>query len=129
MVGTLDTKVLGGLATLSIDGTVYALAENFSPDQGYREIVEAVPGTSTQVIGPGAFLGEFEADIIYSTDFPKNLMALAAGDLAKRTIVITAGSATWTAANCRIFRQGGPIVRKDGAVRMRLRGLYPAPAT
>ena len=129
MVGTLDTKVMGQLATLAIDGGTYALAENFSYDQGYREIVEAVPGTATQAIGPGGFLGEFEADIIFSTDFPKNLMNLSAGDLQKHPITITAGASTWTAANVRIFRQGGPIVRKDGMVRMRIRGVYPVPAT
>jgi len=128
-IGTLDTKVLGNVATLTIGSDLYAIAENFSYDQGYREIVEAVPGTPTQIIGPGSFLGEFECDIFYSTDISKNLMTWSAGDLAKRTVVITVGGVAWTAANVRIFRQGGPLVRKDGGVRMRLRGLYPAPAT
>jgi hypothetical protein len=128
-IGSLDTKILGNVATLTIGSDLYALAENFSYDQGYREIVESVPGTSTQIIGPGSFLGEFECDAFYSTDFPKNLMALSAGDLAKRSVVITVGGVAWTAANVRIFRQGGPLVRKDGSVRMRLRGLYPSPAT
>jgi len=129
MVGSLDTKVMGSLATLSIGGLPYALAENLSFDQGYREIVEAVPGTTTQVIGPGGFLGEFEADVIFSVDFPKNLFGFSAGDLAKVPVVIVAGGSTWTAANCRIFRVGAPIVRKDGMVRGRIRGVYPAPAS
>jgi hypothetical protein len=120
---------MGSLATLTIGSSVYALAENFSFDQGYREIVEAVPGTNTQVIGPGGFLGEFECDAIFSIDFPKNLFGLATGDLAKQSIAIAAGGVTWTAANCRIFRVGAPIVRKDGMVRARIRGIYPAPAT
>jgi hypothetical protein len=129
MVGTLDTKVMGSLCVLSIGGATYALAENFSFDEGYREIVEAVGGTTTQVIGPGGFLGEFETDVIFSADFPKNLFGLSAGDLAKVPVVIAAGGATWTAANCRIFRVGAPIVRKDGMARGRIRGIYPAPAS
>jgi hypothetical protein len=128
-IGSLDTKVMGSLATLTIGTSVYALAENFSYDQGYKEIVEAVPGTTTQVIGPGGFLGEFESDVIFSTDFPKNLFDLTAGDLAKQSIVVTVGTAVWTAANCRIFRVGAPLVRKDGMVRARIRGIYPAPAS
>jgi hypothetical protein len=128
-IGSLTTKIMGNVATCTIGDEIYALAENFSFDQGYREIVEAVPGTSTQVIGPGSFLGEFECDLIFSTDLPKNPFGLTSGDLAQKSVVITAGSAVWTAANVRIFRMGAPLVRKDGMVRGRLRGLYPAPAT
>ena len=130
-IGSLDTKVMGGVATLTIGTDLYALAENYSFDEGYREIVEAVPGTHTQVIGPGGFLGEFECDAIFSADFPKGstLFGLSSGDLTKRTVTIVAGAATWIAANVRIFRVGAPIVRKDGMIRARLRGIYPVPAS
>ena len=128
-IGSLDTKIMGNVCSLTIGSDLYALAENFSFDEGYKEIVEPVPGTSTQVIGPGSFLGEFECDIIFSTDLPKNPFGFSAGDLARKSVVINTGSTPWTAANCRIFRMGAPLVRKDGMVRARMRGLYPAPAS
>lgn len=129
--GSETEKVMGNRTVLKIGGTIYALAENFSYDEGYKEIVEHVPGTPTPIIGVGGFQGEFEADIIYTTDFPTTLMTLTSGDLPTPDVVFEETDAaalkkTHTLSDVRFFRLGN-LVRKDAMVRARLRGVYGTP--
>lgn len=130
-LGSETEKVMGNTAILKVGSNTWALAENWSYDEGYKEIVEHVPGTATPIIGVGGFQGEFEADVIYCTDFPTTLMTLTSGDLAKQTVEFeetdsAALTKHHTMSNVRIFRQGN-LVRKDAMVRMRIRGIYGAP--
>lgn len=132
-IGSEAKKVMGanGLSLLKVGSDTWALAENWSNDGGYKEIIEHPPGTNTPVIGVGGYLGEFESDVIYSTDFPTTLMTLTNGDLKLHTVVFTetdsAGTTkTHTMLNVRIFRETH-LVRKDSMVRERVRGVYGAP--
>jgi hypothetical protein len=130
-------KVMGNCAIIKIDGTTFALIENWSYDEGYKEEIEYVPGTPTPVIGVSGFLGEFEGDIIYSTDYmtPATIFGYSSGDLTKHPIVIeetdttpvTPTKKTHTLSNVRFFRHAN-LVRKGSMVRERLRGVYATQA-
>ena len=133
-IGAENKKVPGAEnASLTIGSDLYAFAQDYNYDEGYEEIKDPVGGTTAPVLTPGTFDGNFESEMVYTSDLPTNFLTLTNGDLPVKTIALALKDVqsspvtkTHTISNAKIFRQG---IRKQrhNLVRYHLRAVYPQP--
>jgi hypothetical protein len=133
--GTELRKVPGARATLTIEGNSYAYAENYDFSEEYEKLRDPVGGTNAPLLTAGTFMGDFNGEFIYTTDFPTDWMTLSSGDLPTKTITMplqdvqsSPVTKTGTISNAKFFKWGGQK-RRHNLFRVNLSASYPAPAT
>lgn len=131
-IGTELKKVPGARATLTIGSDTYAFVENYDFSEEYERHRDPVGGTTAPLLTPGTFMGEFNGEFIYSTDFPVDWMTLSSGDLPTKTITMPLQDAqvspttkTGTISNAKFFKWGGQK-RRHALFRVNLSASYPA---
>jgi hypothetical protein len=129
--GTETKKVPGARATLTIAANTYAAIEDYDFSEEYEKMRDPVGGTNAPFLTAGSFIGEFNCDLIYTTDAPVAWMTLTSGDLPATTITCplqdtqaSPTTKTMTILNAKTFKWGMQK-RRGSLVRMTISASYP----
>lgn len=88
-IGSNSVSVHGPNAAMTFDGSLYGTLENWNLRYGYKVLEEAVSNSNIPLYAASTFHGEFDADVVCTTDNPfLAKLALSNGDLSTRTTTL-----------------------------------------
>jgi len=93
-LGSQGTFVSGVNGSVTFNGNVYAVAKTFTLQWGNKLDEEAVIGTDIPIINTNVYHGEFDMDILYSTENSSgqqfaSLLTPANGQISPVSLVLT----------------------------------------